>query len=74
MPEDKQLTIDRDGAMLVANMHNSKLPDNPPTGASEDGYMQTAVIIISTVMMSAAGVLVFPLSKRKRKQIGRAHV
>ncbi|MFR7883837.1 MAG: collagen binding domain-containing protein [[Eubacterium] siraeum] len=68
LPEDKQLTIDRDGAMLVANMHNSKLPDNPPTGASEDGYMQTAVIIISTVMMSAAGVLVFPLSKRKRKR------
>lgn len=68
LPEDKQLTIDRDGAMLVANMHNSKLPDNPPTGASEDGYMQTAVIIISTVMMSAAVVLAFPLSKRKRKR------
>ena len=68
LPEDKQLTIDRDGAMLVANMHNSKLPDNPPTGASEDGFMQTAVIIISTVMMSAAVVLAFPLSKRKRKR------
>lgn len=68
LPEDKQLTIDRDGAMLVANMHNSKLPDNPPTGASEDSFMQTAVIIISTVMMSAAVVLVFPLSKRKRKR------
>ena len=68
LPEDKQLTIDRDGAMLVAEMHNSKIPDNPPTGAGEDGYMQTAVIIISTVMMSAAGVLVFPLSKRKRKR------
>ena len=68
LPEDKQLTIDRDGAMLVANMHNSKIPDNPPTGASEDGFMQTAVIIISMVMMSAAVVLVFPLSKRKRKR------
>lgn len=68
LPDDKQLTIDRDGAMLVAEMHNSKIPDNPPTGAGEDGYMQTAVIIISTVMMSAAGVLVFPLSKRKRKR------
>ena len=68
LPEDKQLTIDRDGAMLVANMHNSKLPDNPPTGASEDSFMQTAVIIISTVMMSAAVVLAFPLSKRKRKR------
>ena len=68
LPEDKQLTIDRDGAMLVDNMHNSKLPDNPPTGASEDSFTQTAVIIISMVMMSAAVVLVFPLSKRKRKR------
>ena len=68
LPEDKQLTIDRDGVMLVANMHNSKLPDNPPTGASEDSFTQTAVIIISMVMMSAAVVLVFPLSKRKRKR------
>lgn len=68
LPEDKQLTIDRDGAKLVAEMHNSKLPDNPPTGASEDSFMQTAVIIISTVMMSTAVVLVFPLSKRKRKR------
>ena len=68
LPEDKQLTIDRDGAMLVANMHNSKIPDNPPTGASNDGFMQTAVIIISVVMMSTAVVLVFPLSKRKRKR------
>ena len=68
LPDDKQLTIDRDGAMLVANMHNSKLPDNPPTGASNDGFMQTAVIIISVVMMSTAVVLVFPLSKRKRKR------
>jgi len=68
LPEDKQLTIDHDGAMLVANMHNSKLPDNPPTGASEDSFTQTAVIIISMVMMSAAVVLVFPLSKRKRKR------
>ncbi len=68
LPEDKQLTIDRDGAKLVANMHNSKIPDNPPTGASEDGFMQTAIIVISAVMMSAAVVLVFPLSKRKRKR------
>ena len=68
LPKDKQLTIDRDGAMLVAEMHNSKLPDNPPTGASEDSFTQTAVIIISMVMMSAAVVLVFPLSKRKRKR------
>ncbi len=68
LPEDKQLTIDRDGAKLVAEMHNSKLPDNPPTGASEDSFTQTAVIIISTVMMSAAVVLAFPLSKRKRKR------
>ena len=68
LPEDKQLTIDRDGAMLVAKMHNDKTPDNPPTGAGEDGFMQTAVIIISTVMMSAAVVLAFPLSKRKRKR------
>lgn len=68
LPEDKQLTIDRDGAMLVANMHNSKIPDNPPTGASEDSFTQTAVIIISMVMMSAAVVLAFPLSKRKRKR------
>ena len=68
LPEDKQLTIDRDGAMLVANMHNSKIPDNPPTGASEDSFTQTAVIIISMVMMSAAVVPVFPLSKRKRKR------
>ena len=68
LPEDKQLTIDRDGAMLVAEMHNSKIPENPPTGASEDGFTQTAVIIISMVMMSAAVVLVFPLSKRKRKR------
>ena len=68
LPEDKQLTIDRDGAMLVAEMHNSKIPDNPPTGASEDGFMQTAIIVISAVMMSAAVVLVFPLSKRKRKR------
>ena len=67
LPEDKQLTIDRDGAMLVANMHNSKLPDNPPTGASEDSFTQTAVIIISMVMMSATVVLVFPLSKRKKR-------
>lgn len=68
LPEDKQLTIDRDGAMLVAEMHNSKIPENPPTGASENGFTQTAVIIISMVMMSAAVVLVFPLSKRKRKR------
>lgn len=68
LPEDKQLTLDRDGAMLVAEMHNSKLPDNPTTGASNDGFMQTAVIIISMVMMSATVVLVFPLSKRKRKR------
>ena len=68
LPDDKQLIIDRDGAMLVANIHNSKLPDNPPTGASNDGFTQTAVIIISMVMMSAAVVLVFPLSKRKRKR------
>ena len=68
LPDDKQLTIDRDGAMLVAERHNSKLPDNPPTGASNDGFMQTAVIIISVVMMSTAVVLVFPLSKRKRKR------
>ena len=68
LPEDKQLTIDRDGAMLVAEMHNSKIPDNPPTGASEDGFMQTAIIVISAVMMSAAVVLAFPLSKRKRKR------
>ncbi len=67
LPKDKQLTIDRDGAMLVAEMHNSKLPDNPPTGASEDSFTQTAVIIISMVMMSAAVVLVFPLSKRKKR-------
>ena len=68
LPEDKQLTIDRDGAMLVTEMHNSKIPDNPPTGANEDSFTQTAVIIISMVMMSAAVVLVFPLSKRKRKR------
>ena len=68
LPDDKQLTIDRDGAMLVTEMHNSKIPDNPPTGASEDSFTQTAVIIISMVMMSAAVVLVFPLSKRKRKR------
>lgn len=68
LPEDKQLTIDRDGAMLVAKMHNDKIPDNPPTGAGEDGFMQTAVIIISMIMMSAAVMLVFPLSKRKRKR------
>ena len=68
LPEDKQLTIDRDGVMAVAKMHNDKIPDNPPTGAGEDSFMQTAVIIISTVMMSAAVVLVFPLSKRKRKR------
>ena len=68
LPEDKQLTIDRDGAKLVAEMHNSKIPDNPPTGASEDSFTQTAVIIISMVMMSAAVVLAFPLSKRKRKR------
>lgn len=68
LPDDKQLTIDRDGAMLVANMHNSKLPDNPPTGASEDSFTQTAVIIISMVMMSTGIVLAFPLSKRKRKR------
>ena len=66
LPEDKQLTIDRDGAMLVAEMHNSKIPENPPTGASEDGFMQTAIIVISAVMMSAAVVLVFPLSKRRK--------
>lgn len=67
LPEDKQLTIDRDGAMLVAKMHNEKIPDNPPTGAGEDSFTQTAVIIISMVMMSAAVVLVFPLSKRKKR-------
>ena len=68
LPDDKQLTIDRDGAMLVTEMHNSKIPDNPPTGAGEDGFMQTAAVIVSMVMMSAAVVLVFPLSKRKRKR------
>ena len=67
LPEDKQLTIDRDGAKLVAEMHNSKIPDNPPTGASEDSFTQTAIIVISAVMMSAAVVLVFPLSKRKKR-------
>ena len=68
LPEDKQLTIDRDGAKLVAEMHNSKLPDNPPTGANDDSFTQTAVIIISMVMMSTGIVLAFPLSKRKRKR------
>lgn len=67
LPEDKQLTIDRDGAMLVAEMHNSKIPENPPTGASEDSFTQTAVIIISMVMMSTGIVLAFPLSKRKMR-------
>lgn len=68
LPEDKQLTIDRDGVMAVAEMYNDRIPDNPPTGASEDSFTQTAVIIISMIMMSAAVVLVFPLSKRKRKR------
>ena len=68
LPEDKQLTIDRDGVMAVAEMYNDRIPENPPTGASEDSFTQTAVIIISMVMMSAAVVLVFPLSKRKRKR------
>ena len=67
LPEDKQLTIDRDGVMAVAEMYNDRIPDNPPTGASEDSFTQTAVIIISMVMMSAAVVLVFPLSKRKKR-------
>lgn len=67
LPDDKQLTIDRDGAMLVAEMHNSKIPENPPTGASEDSFTQTAVIIISMVMMSTGIVLAFPLSKRKMR-------
>lgn len=66
LPEDKQLTIDRDGAMLVANMHNSKLPENPPTGASEDGFMQTAIVVISAIMITTSVVLVFPLSKRRK--------
>lgn len=68
LPDDKQLTIDRDGAKLVAEMHNSKLPDNPPTGANDDSFTQTAVIIISMVMMSTGIVLAFPPSKRKRKR------
>ena len=68
LPEDKQLTIDRDGVMAVAEMYNDRIPENPPTGASEDSFTQTAVIIISMVMMSAAVVLAFPLSKRKRKR------
>ena len=68
LPEDKQLTIDRDGVMAVAEMYNDRIPENPPTGASEDSFTHTAVIIISMVMMSAAVVLVFPLSKRKRKR------
>ena len=67
LPDDKQLTIDRDGAKLVAEMHNSKLPDNPPTGANDDSFTQTAAVIVSMVMMSAAVVLVFPLSKRKKR-------
>ena len=54
--------------MAVAEMYNDRIPENPPTGASEDSFTQTAVIIISMVMMSAAVVLVFPLSKRKRKR------
>lgn len=68
LPADKQLTIDRDGVMAVAEMYNDRIPENPPTGASEDSFTQTAVIIISMVMMSAAVVLAFPLSKRKRKR------
>ena len=68
LPEDKQLTIDRDGIAVTAEMYNAKIPENPPTGASEDSFTQTAVIIISMVMMSAAVVLAFPLSKRKRKR------
>ena len=68
LPEDKQLTIDRDGATLVAEMHNSKIPENPPTGASDDGFMQTAIIVISAIMITTSVVLVFPLSKRKRKR------
>ena len=68
LPEDKQLTIDRDGAMLVAEMHNSKIPDNPPTGASNNGFMQTAIVVISAIIITTSVVLVFPLSKRKRKR------
>ena len=61
LPEDKQLTIDRDGAMIVAEMHNG---NNPPSGVRNDG-LQTVLIIISAVALSASAILISP---RKQKQ------
>ncbi len=61
LPDDKQLTIDRDGAMIVAEMHNG---NNPPSGVRNDG-LQTVLIIISAVALSASAILISP---RKQKQ------
>lgn len=61
LPDDKQLTIDRDGAMIVAEMHNG---NNPPSGVRNDG-LQTVLFIISAVALSASAILISP---RKQKQ------
>ena len=61
LPEDKQLTIDRDGAVATAEMYNG---NNPPSGVRNDG-LQTVLIIISAVALSASAILISP---RKQKQ------
>ncbi len=61
LPADVQLTIDRDGAVATAEMYNG---NNPPSGVRNDG-LQTVLIIISAVALSASAILISP---RKQKQ------
>ena len=69
LPEDKQLTIDRDGAMLVAEMYNDRIPENPTTGNStSDVFKQTLIFVSSAVIIGTAAVILIPMRKRKKQR------
>ena len=62
LPGDVQLTIDRDGAVATAEMYNG---NNPPSGVRNDG-LQTVLIIISAVALSASAILISPRRKQHK--------
>ena len=62
LPADVQLTIDRDGAVATAEMYNG---NNPPSGVRND-ELQTVLIIISAVALSAGAILISPRRKQHK--------
>ena len=62
LPGDVQLTIDRDGAVATAEMYNG---NNPPSGVRND-ELQTVLIIISAVALSAGAILISPRRKQHK--------